>query len=289
MMARSPNTPRHREPRAERSVADPRAAVPRPREREAPPERPNKPPPPPPAAPDARYLLLVIGLCLGGVAAVAWELSVDDAGSPSRAAAAATQPTDPEPDGAPSNSRTAARPARDPQSTQRLRPVPVNNSAENQVVRGPDRAEPLPQRTGPLTTSSTPRRRTRPASRVDVEELCVDRVLVGGEIIAAGLLDEPTVEEEQDHSKYFVCFELSWPDEPKAVTPPRCEDFRVEDAKGETYEPLCDLKGVRAAAHPKGRGAIRVVFAVFNDSAPERLLYRGDDGRFVPLPDQGRH
>jgi hypothetical protein len=287
MMARSPNTPRHREPRAERSAAEARSAAPRPREREAPPERPNRPQPPPPSAPDARYLLLVIGLCLGGVAAVCWELSVDEM-TPKKAAAA-SRADEPEKSGKQAGSRTATRTARETPKPQRPTPAPAASVATDHVQASPAHDEAVPERTGPLTTSSTPRRqRTRPPPRVAPDELCVDRVLVGGELITAGLLAESAVDQEQDHSKYFVCFDLSWSDEPRAVMPAKCEDFRVEDAKGESYEPICDLRGLRPAARTKGRGCIRVVFAVFNDSAPERLLYRNAEGKFVPLPDQSR-
>lgn len=239
--------------------------------------------PPPRQAGDSRYFLLLVGLFIGGILAVAWELGVDDVKTPTTADAATGK----------NESKTSQRktakthpPARSRRPTRRPQPAPPVAKHEKQNDDEQRRNNSTLYRPGPLTRSITPRDRysapdPAPSKTPDV---CVDRVLVGGELIAAGLFDESTVEQEQDRSKYFVCFELSWAADSKlAYKSPNCQDFRLEDALGQEYEPLCDLKGLRPARPESGRSALRVVFAVFNDSAPERLLFRNADGEFVPL------
>lgn len=208
-------------------------------------------------AADGRYVLLGIGLLIGGVLALGWELSVPDEHS-SREAAAST--------------RAAARRKAEPIKPLETLPSPAHILARLLASAMPPMdAMPRPQ---------TP-------ARLRPEQLRVERVLVGGELVADGLLSPTIIEREQDRSRYLVYFELAALAEPdRATSLPACDEFRLDDREGAVYEPLCNLTGLRPARPVDGRAPVQLVFAVYNDSAPARLLYRGDTGEFAPLPDQ---
>jgi hypothetical protein len=114
----------------------------------------------------------------------------------------------------------------------------------------------------------------------------LDRILVGEDVITNGVLPEATLEEHAQHSKYVVYLELSvtteGADRGQRVSH---QDFRLEDTEGLIYTPIQSSNPLLAEPDVGGAACIGVAFAVYNDSAPARLLYRTGEETFLPLPE----
>jgi hypothetical protein len=112
------------------------------------------------------------------------------------------------------------------------------------------------------------------------------RFLVGQQVLAAGVIDESVLSAEEDHGRYIVYLDLSVTnqDEERGCRFSH-EDLRLQGSKGLVYTPVRPRDGLSAdlGAGQTARGG--VAFAVYNDSAPARLLYRTGPDSFVPLPE----
>jgi hypothetical protein len=108
----------------------------------------------------------------------------------------------------------------------------------------------------------------------------VTRILVGADAQRAGVLDESLVREHADSDRYLVYFGLALDQAGGAGQRLTYTDFRLEDASGLIYSPLRPRDALNGQATSGG-----VAFAVYNDSAPARLLVRVGGERFAPLPD----
>jgi hypothetical protein len=112
------------------------------------------------------------------------------------------------------------------------------------------------------------------------------RVLVGEDVIAAGILSESAVEEHAKHDKYIVYLEFSFTNDTSAGRRTvSCRDFRLEDNGGLIYSPLQSSDYLSAELGPAKTASGGFAFALYNDSAPARLLYRTGGERFIPLPE----
>jgi len=142
----------------------------------------------------------------------------------------------------------------------------------------------------PKPTRSEPQRSDQ-ASRQDAPEpgpidVRIERILVGGEALAAGVVDESLLNTHAKTDKYVVYFTLQVsPAGTRGTRRISFEDFRLEDRSGLIYTPLStrDRLSATLGAGETARGG--VAFAVYNDSAPARLLLRTGADSFTPLPE----
>jgi hypothetical protein len=113
----------------------------------------------------------------------------------------------------------------------------------------------------------------------------VNRVLVGGQLTANGILAESVLERYGKEKKYIVCFDLSvLAAQDQGEIRLTSTDFRLEDSLGTIYPPLEDMKQQQATL--KGGESWRggVAYAIHNDGAPARLYFRTRDEMYTPLP-----
>ncbi len=106
----------------------------------------------------------------------------------------------------------------------------------------------------------------------------IHRVLVGGQVLDAGVVSQAVFREHDRGDRYLVYFDID-----VDIPGVRYEDFRLEDGKGLIYEPIRthDALGSR---NVDGASRGGVAFAVFNDAAPARLLRRSGPDSFAALP-----
>ena len=105
--------------------------------------------------------------------------------------------------------------------------------------------------------------------------------------MAARVIPESVFKEHEEHSKYLVYFELSTTGADASAAPMlHGEDFRLEDNEGAIYSPLTDAQDRLSSSAAIGH--TRIIFAVYNDSSPARLLYRTTAGEFVPVAGPAR-
>lgn len=241
---------------------------------------PRQPTDPPDDNPTVK--MLIMGLLFGAASGILWEYKAATDAVPQSASAATETPTA---SAAADGARTSKRPTRPFNNVRPFaEPVAVSRGNANSPPT-PQFQNAVPQRNlyaqpqTPPPSGAAPAYNRQPAVRqpMDTRDIRVSRVFVGGELISAGIVSESYIKKQQGKSRYVVCFEVS------AGAALRCEDFRLEDREGTAYDPLCNLDGRSAGAASNGRSMLRVAFAVFNDSAPERLLYRSSDGRFAPV------
>lgn len=138
------------------------------------------------------------------------------------------------------------------------------------------------QKPCPRETSNT---NVRSIEAMSSFQIRMRRILIGQEAIAVGALPESTLEKHAKHNKYLVYFELSFTNLGEQSRHVNSVDFRLEDSNGFIYSPLRsrdDLSDEIVAGKTAQGG---VAFAVYNDSAPARLLYRTGPERFTPLPE----
>jgi hypothetical protein len=110
--------------------------------------------------------------------------------------------------------------------------------------------------------------------------------LVGQHVIAAGVIDESVLDAEEGHEKYLVYLDLSVTNrDDRRGCQFSHEDLRLQGTKGLVYTPLRPRDGLRADLHAGETARGGVAFAIYNDSAPARLLYRTGPDSFAPLPE----
>ena len=113
----------------------------------------------------------------------------------------------------------------------------------------------------------------------------VKRMVVGAEPIAAGLVTESMADEHAKHDKYLIHLSVCVTNTSTHQTHQTdYRDFKLEDDAGLIYAPLHPNDAISADIHPGKTACGGVAFAVFNDSAPARLLYRTGSGTYTPLP-----
>lgn len=123
------------------------------------------------------------------------------------------------------------------------------------------------------------------AIAADTVQVRVNGILVGGQVSAAGVVSEAELDKQAKHDRYVVYFDLSVTNVvQRGVTRVSYEDFRLEDRKGLIYVPLPPKGALGAAVAPQQTVRGGVAFAVYNDSAPERLLIRTGPETFSALP-----
>ncbi len=225
---------------------------------------------------DSRHMLGGLGLLVGASAAMMWELKTMPAVMPEPAAVTSDGETD-------ESLAAAGEYAAEPTAEDQTAPDPtiLAETADGPAADAEPPDEEARSSTQPAEPESPPRAAVPPPATIDPARIRIKRVLVGGELVAAGIVPEAVLVEQEAHSKYIICFEIATTrDEHPAAALPRCEDFRLEDDQGVIAAPLAEVSSRRAAAPEH----TRVFFAIYNDSAPARLLYRTADGAFRPLP-----
>ncbi len=112
----------------------------------------------------------------------------------------------------------------------------------------------------------------------------VAEVRVGAEVVALGIVPEATLNQHAKSGKYLVYFELALTNTAAAdARQVRFRDFQLQDRQGLLYSPL-EPAGTPSAELPPGQTRRSgVVFAVYDDSAPARLLYQTAAGAYIPL------
>jgi hypothetical protein len=162
------------------------------------------------------------------------------------------------------------------------------NRSQRPSTRAPDR----PAHSERGSESQAPPRRQ--ASRAvirdpDIQrdfEVSIRRILVGADVIAAAVIDEPVLREHERSARYVVYFDLSVTNRSKRGVPRIShEDFRLEDGKGMIYSPLRTRNPLSGRLGPDETARGGVAFAVYNDSAPARLLIRTGAETFHSLPE----
>lgn len=117
-------------------------------------------------------------------------------------------------------------------------------------------------------------------------EVRIRRILVGADVAAAAVIDEPELRKHERSGRYLVYFELSVTNRSKRGVPRIShEDFRLEDGKGMIYSPLRPRNPLSGRLGPGETARGGVAFAVYNDSAPARLLIRTGPETFHSLPE----
>ena len=140
-----------------------------------------------------------------------------------------------------------------------------------------------PQKTPPgeAATSNVP-----PADRIRLCQIRLNRVLVGEEVVTSGVFRESALDEQAKHGKYVVYFELSIGNRARRRNlTVSFQDFRLEDSAGLIYSPLRIADCLSATLEPGKTARGGVAFAVYNDGAPARLLFRTGKESFAPLPE----
>lgn len=231
----------------------------------------------------AGIALFVIGT-LGGVAAMSFVEWKADAGGPQAAIAQAAEPL-PDPE--------IQRPAKPkPPGIMIRRPAPVVSAPENVNYSSPAQraSRPAAPRTAKSSPAITPSgAAARPAAPQPASAgsaagggpapaVKIHRILVGAAALQANVLPPEVARAQADADRYVVYFQLSVSG--PSHTRVTYADFRLEDASGLIYNPLRTRDALGEA--PGGSG---VAFAVYNDSAPARLMVRTGGDRFVALPD----
>lgn len=233
-----------------------------------------------------RSVLGVLGLLVGASIAMVWELKSAPTTVPQPVAAALTE----EPDQAATESDPWMHAPAVAQTYEKrislqfdaadeTRSKRVSTAQNDQMNRPPEEPVFSPPATAPAMPAGQTPASTTP--RIEPEHLRISSVLVGGELIAAGLLPDSVLDDQEKHSKYIICFVMMTAEGqvPESARP-RWDDFRLEDDHGVIASPLSEVQD--KIAQPAGHSL--VFFAIYNDSAPARLLYRTADDRFRPLP-----
>ena len=128
----------------------------------------------------------------------------------------------------------------------------------------------------PVTRPTAATGRSLPVRVVDVH--------VGADVVALGIVPEATLNQHAKSEKYLVYFELALTNTAAAdARPVRFRDFQLQDRQGLLYSPLEPASAPSAAVPPGQTRRSGVVFAVYNDSAPARLLYKTAAGVYIPL------
>lgn len=130
----------------------------------------------------------------------------------------------------------------------------------------------------PATRPATATGRSLPIRVVDVH--------VGADVVALGIVPEATLNQHAQSGKYLVYFELALTNTAAAdadARPVRFRDFQLQDRQGLLYSPLEPASAPSAALPPGQTRRSGVVFAVYDDSAPARLLYKTAAEGYIPL------
>jgi hypothetical protein len=157
----------------------------------------------------------------------------------------------------------------------------VEPARTEQHTKTPTRAQITASGSSSLKTESHKSRRAVGTAGVVPDSVTIGRLLVGAEVLRAGLVKETQARELARSDRYLVYFGLSVAGANGRAT---YEDFRLEDASGLIYKPLRTRDALGTDGAPSA-GAGGVAFAVYNDSAPARLLVRAGGERFVALPE----
>ena len=105
-------------------------------------------------------------------------------------------------------------------------------------------------------------------------------------MVGNGLFRESTLDEQAKHGKYVVYFELSITSQvQRGNVSVSFQDFRLEDSAGLIYSPMRTSDSLSANLAPGKTAGGGVAFAVYNDGAPARLLFRTGEESFTPLPE----
>ena len=140
----------------------------------------------------------------------------------------------------------------------------------------PAPAAPPPTAPAPATRPATATGRSLSIRVVDVH--------VGADVVALGIVPEATLNQHAKSEKYLVYFELALTNTAAAdARPVRFRDFQLQDRQGLLYSPLEPASAPSVAVPPGQTRRSGVVFAVYDDSAPARLLYKTAAGVYVPL------
>ena len=150
----------------------------------------------------------------------------------------------------------------------------------------------MPKQTVPPTVDSDPAGSSPGPPRFVTTEpnpplgFRLHRFLVGQQVVAAGVIDESVLNDEEGHGKYLVYLDLSVTNQDDRRG---CrfghEDLRLQGSKGLVYTPVRPRDGLRATLEAGETARGGVAFAVYNDSAPARLLYRTGPDSFAPIPE----
>lgn len=117
-------------------------------------------------------------------------------------------------------------------------------------------------------------------------QIHLNRILVGEEVVTKGVFRDSTLDEQAKHGKYVVYFELSiTSQERRQNISVSFQDFRLEDSAGLIYSPIHTSDRLSATLAPGKTARGGVAFAVYNDGAPARLLFRTGGESFTPLPE----
>ena len=147
-----------------------------------------------------------------------------------------------------------------------------------------------PQSDGRSRSQPAPRRQASRAVIRDPDtqrdfEVRIRRILVGADVAAAAVIDEPELRKHERGGRYVVYFDLSVTNQGKSAAPRIShDDFRLEDGKGMMYSPLKPRNSLSGRLEPAETARGGVAFAVYNDSAPARLLIRTGAETFQSLP-----
>lgn len=248
-------------------------------------------------------VLAALGFVIGGAMTLLWELKAGPAGEPAGAEAVSPGSDDGtvarsvERVASPAfSSRHQARPdrrggaARVGQAAAPVRMSEIGGATAAeargaQAASAQDRtaSEPV-SRASPTSAATSATTHVSEADRAVA--IRIHRILVGGQLVSGGILDESTLERYGREKKYLVYFDLSVTAEAGGpALRVEQQDFRLEDSVGTIYPPV-ELKSGLSAVLQQGqtvRGG--VVYALHNDGAPARLHFRTRDQTFAPLPD----
>jgi hypothetical protein len=185
----------------------------------------------------------------------------------------------------PEATTTEARPrlpnaARKREADQSKSGVRGSNDSEEPAGKRPAR-QPLKTRGPKVATTDVP-----PAAANRRCQIRLNRILVGEELVTNGVFEESTLDEQAKHGKYVVYFELSvTSQEQRQNISVSFKDFRLEDGAGLIYAPIGTNDRLSAVLAPGKSARGGVAFAVYNDGAPARLLFRTGEESFTPLPE----
>lgn len=155
-----------------------------------------------------------------------------------------------------------------------------SNDSEKRVGKRPARP-PRETRSREAATADVP-----PAARNRLCQIRLNRILVGEEVVTNGVIRESTLDEQAKHGKYVVYFELSITSQAqRSNVSVSFQDFRLEDGAGLIYSPILTNDRLSAILGPGKTARGGVAFAVYNDGAPARLLFRTGEESFTPLPE----
>lgn len=117
-------------------------------------------------------------------------------------------------------------------------------------------------------------------------QIRLKRILVGEEVLTNRVFPESALDEQAKHGKYVVYFELSISNQAqRSDLTVSFRDFRLEDSAGLIYSPLRTDDCLSAILEPGKTARGGVAFAMYNDAAPARLLFRTGQESFTPLPE----